>query len=412
MVIEKDTLKWDRTSWLWVFLCAAGIFATIPLARSIQKYISNTIGQEFFTYVVFFIIFSVSSALLYLFIFKLKAVKTSQYIWLFICSGLFVYFTIQLRKYPEEAIHLIEYGLLSYFVFNALGHRIRDWTIYITTILFVLFFGTADEFIQWMMPNRYWGLNDVWINLLAGLIFILGMRTVIVPDKICRQVEINSVRVLAGMMTINLIFLGLCLSNTPDSVKRYTAAFSSLSWLRNEEPLTEYGYEHKDPEIGNFSSRLTLEELKRIDTTGGNIHRSKLPEDISPESVMQESMKTYNPYTNKFMYEFLIHVSRRDDEFKGFKKTGSMESRLKAFKENQIVEKYFGSTLDHSNYKWPAEKLEDLGNTASLRNEDYSSEAGNIITSFSLKTVWIFLVTIIAVLWISAEFWKRRLNAD
>ncbi len=331
MVIEKETLKWDRTSWLWVFLCAAGIFATIPLARSIQEFISNTVGQEFFTYIVFFIVFSISAAILYLFIFKLKAIKTSQYIWLFICAGLYIYFTIQLRKYPEEAIHLIEYGLLSYVVFNALGHRIRDWTIYITTVLFVLFFGMADEFIQWMMPKRYWGLNDVWTNTLAGLIFILGMWKAIVPDKICRQVEINSIRMLAGMMTINLIFLGLCLSNTPDSVKRYTSAFSSLSWLGNEEPMTEYGYEHKDPEIGNFSSRLTLEELKKVDTTGGNIYENKLPEDISPESVLQKSMGTYNPYTNSFLYEFRIHVSRRDDEYKEFKETGNMESKLKAF---------------------------------------------------------------------------------
>ncbi|MBI4683186.1 MAG: VanZ family protein [Nitrospirae bacterium] len=408
---EDKTNRWDWTSWLWVFLCAAGIFATIPLARSVQEFITDTVGREFFMYLVFFVVLSVLATLLYFFIFKLQVKKTSQYIWLFICAGLYLYFTIQLRTYPEEAIHLIEYGLLSWFVFNALAHRIRDWTIYITTILFVLFFGTADEFIQWMMPNRYWGLNDVWINLLAGLIFILGMRTAIVPDKICRQVEIKSVRVLAGMMTINLIFLGLCLSNTPDSVKRYTAAFSGLSWLRSEEPMTEYGFEHKAPEIGNFSSRLTLEEIKRIDAAGGNLYENKLPEDTSPELVLQESMKTYNPYTNKFMYEFLIHVSRRDDEFQGFKKTASMESKLKAFKENQIAEKYFGSTLNKTNSNWPVENIEALGDTASLEKEDYSSRAGEIITSFNLKELWLFIAAAIVVVRISAGIWKRKLSA-
>ncbi len=269
---NKDTLRWDRASWLWVFLCAAGIFSTVPLARRVQRYVYFTIGSEFFTYLSLFIIISLLTALLYFFIFRLKVKSISLYVWLFISSGCYIYTTLQLRKYPEESVHLLEFGLLSYFLFRALSHRIRDRTVYITTILYVLFIGTMDEFIQWMTPGRIWDYGDIGINALAGVYFVLAVSKGIKPDIIHRRVKKISVNMLAGIIIINLFFLGLCLSNTPDSVNRYTKIFHGLSWLRFEEPMTKYGFEHKDTEIGPLYSRMTLDQLRNIDTSkAGNL---------------------------------------------------------------------------------------------------------------------------------------------
>jgi VanZ family protein len=233
---------WNRKAWLWVLLCSFAIFFTIPVARSIQKFISHTIGREFFTYFAVFIVICGLAVLFYLFIFKFKVREISQYVWLVLCAGIYIFFTIKLNTYPEEAIHLIEYGLLSYFVFKALSHRVHDWTIYITTILIVLFIGTTDEFIQWMIPKRYWDFRDVGTNVVGGLIFQLAIWKGIRPGFIDQPIAKISVKMLMVVLTVDLIFLGLCLSNTPRTVKSYTAVFQSLSWLRAEEPMSKFAF--------------------------------------------------------------------------------------------------------------------------------------------------------------------------
>jgi len=237
-ILEARKLK----AWLWVLLCSLAIFSTIPVARSIQKFISQTIGRMFFTYSIVFIVACGLVVLLYLFVFTFKVRKISQYAWLVICACLYGFLAFKFHRHPEEATHLIEYGLLSYFIFKALQYETRDWTIYITTILIVLFIGTTDEFMQWLMPKRYWDFRDIGTNVVGGLIFQLAIWKGIRPGFIDQPVAKISVKMLMVMLTVNLIFLGLCLSNTPHAVKSYTAVFQSLSWLRTEEPMSKFAY--------------------------------------------------------------------------------------------------------------------------------------------------------------------------
>ena len=240
---NKKILKARKLkAWLWVVLCSLAIFFTIPAARSVQKFISHTVGRVFFTYSVVFIVVCGLAVLLYLFIFTFKVRKISQYAWLVICAGLYVFLTIKLNRYPEEATHLIEYGLLSYFIFSALQYETRDRTIYFITILIVLFIGTIDEFIQWMTPKRYWDFRDIGTNIVGGLIFQLAIWKGIRPGFIDHPVARISVKMLMVALTVNLVFLGLCLSNTPHVVKSYTAVFQSLSWLKTEEPMSKFAF--------------------------------------------------------------------------------------------------------------------------------------------------------------------------
>lgn len=411
---SKDIERWNWKLWLWVFLCSMGIFATIPVARNLQKFVYNTVGREFFTYVVLFVVCIGLAILLYLFIFKLKVKKISQYIWLFICAGLYIYHTIQLRAHPEEAIHFLMYGLLSYFLFKALSYRIHDWTVYLTAVFFVLFIGTTDEFLQWMMPQRFWDFKDVGLNMLAGGIFLLGVWKGINPTVISKPVKKISVGMLAGIITANLIFMGLCLSNTPNFVNRYTTAISTLSWLQNEEVMSDYGYIHKDPEIGTFYSRLTLEQLKEIDLINGESYAKNLPQDINSKAARKELVETYKPYTHPFLYEFLLHLFRRNTSLDKLEDTNVPFEKIRrsniAFRENLLVEKYFSNTLKHSMYAWSDEEVEELKTTASLWKGDYKSRAGKMLTLFSLKGILAVIFITLVIVWVSTEFWKRRLK--
>ncbi len=234
--------NWNRKEWLWTLSYALLIFFTIPVSRKIQGFIYNLFGRQFFTYSVLFVVGCVLAVFLYFFIFKLKIKNISQYVWIFMCAGLYIYFTIRLKRFPEEATHLIEYGLLSYFVFKALSHRIHDWTVYITTILIVSFIGTIDEVIQWMTPRRYWDFRDVGINIIGGVILQFTIWKGIKPDVINKPLKKLSLKILIIVFTVDLIVLGLCLSNTPKAVNSYTAVFQSLSWLRTEEPMSKFGF--------------------------------------------------------------------------------------------------------------------------------------------------------------------------
>ena len=272
------------------------IFATVPLARTIQKFVYNSVGKEFFTYLVLTVILAALGVLVYLLVYKFRVRSVFQYLWLFSCAALYIYFTIALRKYPEEAVHLLQYSLLSYFVFKALSYRVRNWTVYVTTVFIVLLSGISDEFMQWMMPGRYWGLNDVWINLLASMIFAFAVSKGVRPAVICEPVNSFSLKILTGIVTVNLLFFGLCLSNTPDTVKRYTSVFTGLSWLLDEEPMTEFGYKHRD-EIGTFSSRMILEEIRRVDLEKGEDNGKA----VKFEAGTDEDVELKNPHTQNLM---------------------------------------------------------------------------------------------------------------
>lgn len=234
----KDDARWKWSAWLWVFAFASFIMAAVPVTRAIQRYVYDLLGKEFFMFFAVLFVVAALAALLWLFAFRFRIRQLSQYLWVLLCTALYLYFIISLNKYPEEAIHLLEYGILSFFVFNALRYRIRDATLYVTSFFFVLLFGTLDEFLQWLMPGRYWDFRDIGINALGSGLFLLLMAKGMRPEVAAGPVTKASVRILAGVMTLNAVFLGLCLSNTPATVMRYTEAVPHLSWLRSEEAMT------------------------------------------------------------------------------------------------------------------------------------------------------------------------------
>ncbi len=410
----KDTGAWDWSSWLPVVLCSVIIFATIPVARSLQKLVYNTVGREFFTYFVVATVISGSAVLLYFLIFRLKVTRTSQYIWILICTGLYLYSTLQLDKHPEEAVHFLQYGILSYFIFRALGRKIRDTTVYISALFFVSFIGTMDEFIQWMIPQRVWAFSDIGLNVFAGGVCLLGIWKGISPDMINKPVSKFSVRMLAWIITANLLFIGLCLSNTPEVVGRYTAVADALSWLRDEESMTEFGFMHTDKEIGILYSRFMIEELKDADINKGGYYGETLKSDIERGMDHDDLITAHPLYMDKFLYEFLIHLARRENNLlKTIENDNTDKSRpaFIALKENLILQRYFGNTLDHSGLQITDEIYLELKELSSSWREDYSSNArARLITSFSLQTVRTVITLALAFIWITYGFWIRRIE--
>jgi len=401
-------------AWLCVVLYSILIFSTIPIARGIQRSVYNTFGKEAFTYIVLFAILAGLTILLYLFIFRLNIRRPSQYIWLLSCAGLYGYLTLRLRRHPEEAIHLLEYGLLGYLSFRALSRRIHDRTIYITSTLIVLFIGILDEFIQWMMPGRYWGFRDIGINVIGSAILMIALWKGIRPGIIQEDVSRHSIRFLQWMITIDLILLGLCLSNTPRAVDYYTNRLSPLLWLRDEEPMVEYGHRHIDPEVGTFYSRLEMERLLETDRLYGASYGREISEAINNGMTYGDLIRSYNPLTNPFLYEFIRHLDLRDEALKELEGSDNprvvQKNSIIAFTENLILERYFSNTLRYSGLELAEGVINTLRTERPSGEEPYVSRTGGMITSFNPCGAWLVILITIISLWIGGGLYSRQLH--
>jgi len=227
--------------------------------------------------------------------------------------------------------------------------------IYLAAAWLGAILGTADEIIQWMTPRRVFGFRDVWLNIQAvGLIQVLlaaGLR----PAFVRGAVAARSVHLVCGLGMMHLAVLALCLSNTPPRVERYTRRWAALGGLRHTYSImAEYGYLHSEPGVGQFYSRFTREELRRLDRERAAEAASRLDEFRDPAQY-QEFLRTWTPVTDPFTHEARVHLFRRDQyaarawELRGDPKT-LREYATAAWQEDRILELYFSNTLHASQY--------------------------------------------------------------
>jgi hypothetical protein len=341
-------------SWLWVFLCALAIFFTVPLARKIQTLVTTLAGRSFFGY---FVLVVTGTALLivgYILYYRLNIRALSNYICVMIIAIFYAYFTLKLWANPEEAIHFIEYGLLGFFLFLALRHHISDKGIYFAAFLLGTLVGTFDEILQWIVPGRYFDLRDVGLNALSSGLFQILLWKGVRPKLLDEKIRIKSIRIISVLLAANLLLWGLCLSNTPQRVKKYTKILPFLSSLERQEAMSEFKFKHRDPDIGIFYSRLTLDELKNIDKFRakefGEILRRWKDKDYA------EYLRIFPGSVTPFLHEIRVHIFRRDKRLeRALTSEDEMvqkENFLIAYKENLILERHFGKTLENSPYSW------------------------------------------------------------
>ena len=78
---------------------------------------------------------------------------------------------------PEERTHLIEYGVVAVFIYEALNERANQCCcVGISTPLAVLLtalLGTLDECIQWLLPGRVFAVRDILSNVIAGVMAVI-----------------------------------------------------------------------------------------------------------------------------------------------------------------------------------------------------------------------------------------------
>jgi hypothetical protein len=398
-------------AWVWVALCSLAIFLIVPLARTIQAFVSTRWGRTLFGYAVLAAVGIAFIAVVTSLVFRLGLRSPGRLIWLTAVAGLYVYFTMKLWRAPEEAVHFLEYGLLGFLLFRALSYSIRDKSVYLAAFFIGSTVGIFDEILQWITPGRFWDFRDVGLNALAAGLFQVALWRGIKPSLISEKVTPRSARRVSLLLAVNLVLLGLCVSNTPQRVASYAGRFPCFSFLLKEEPMYEFSLKHEDPEIGIFYSRLSPDELKREDQE----HSDQWAEVLRSWKDKEYSLflSQYSPFLHSFLYEMRIHIFRRDrkveEAAKAKKETAAKESLFIAFNENLILEKYFSQTLEKSTYSWAEDKRKQIEALID-KSRSYQSPVSRGLIHIQEKTLWISIVTVLILLALTNAVYARKVR--
>lgn len=81
---------------------------------------------------------------------------------------------------PEERTHILEYGLVALFVFEALQERSHNLgkprAVAVMAVVIAASFGAIDEALQAALPNRVFDLRDIAFNTLAAAMAVAARK--------------------------------------------------------------------------------------------------------------------------------------------------------------------------------------------------------------------------------------------
>lgn len=392
----------EGVSWLYAALWAVAIFCTVPFARKIQGWFDQHLGHASLRWITVAFIALGAGFVIVRLLRGLRRLPWARLATLFVVAALFLLGTFKLTSTPSEAIHFVEYGILSILIFRALSHRQHDPLIYLNVLLVGALVSTADEILQWFTPGRYWDPNDLAHNALAIILVQIGLAAGFVPPFIKSKLNPASIRCATLLIAAQALLFGFCASNTPYAEATISRRIPALKFLLdNEQAMSEYGWRHEDPDHLRFYSRFDREDLLWVDhergrEVGAIIEYYKAPSDY------KSFLARYTPARDPFAHEAMVHLFRRNHYFGvlpkyRFDPAGYSFHANVAYRENQILERYFSNTLAHTSFRWTAELDEALKTNARLDRRYTSDVSENLIHRFTEREIWLIIFGILLV---------------
>jgi len=200
-----------------------------------------------------------------------------------------------------QRFHFVEYGIITFLFYRA-WRALEDPAILLLPALAGLLVGTADEWLQWFIPNRVGEIADILLNGIAigcGLLFSVGadpparftwsMR----PGSILRVGRLAAATVVALALFVHIVHLG-------DDIN--------------------------DREVGVFKSRYSMTALPAL-AAAKRAEWQMHPPPLTLQRVSRE---------DQYMTEGVTHVQRRNELLGADQAKG-------AWMENLILEKYYAT---------------------------------------------------------------------
>jgi hypothetical protein len=413
-MLDNQPTESEWLSWLYACIWSLLIFMTVPVARAIQAYISEHWGRDFFLYGVIVVIVVVLITSLLLITGKRTSTVMNQ-VWLIGIATVFIVYTILLRGNPEEAMHFVQYGILGILIYRALTHRITDYGIYFIALLLTITVGILDEALQWLTPNRVWGLKDIRLNASAAALALLGVAMGLKPALISDHPTARTGQIICRSALVVVVLLGASLLNTPQRISWYVDRLPVLRFIpENSGLMAEYGYRYDDDETGIFRSRLSPEALEQTDRLQAARAAARLDE-LPTMDDYREFLRRYTPFNDPFLHEARVHLNRRDyyltsaSEFEVHDIAEFQRRMTIAHYENRIMEKYFPETLLQSGFLLPKKTVSKMKGHA-LTNTGYESAVSkNLITRVDERQVlWTILILAVSLIMLDRMLTGRR----
>ena len=270
-----------------------------------------------------------------------------------------------------ERFHFLEYGLITWLFYRAWRPH-GDVSIFILPALAGLIVGTAEEWLQWFIPNRVGEIRDIFLNLAAiasGLLFSIAVDPPgELQPRMQPRMQPRSRRRVCALAAATVLALG---------------AFVHVLHL---------GYDVVDSEAGSFVSRYSRDRLVALQAEKAAQWKTD-----PPPLVLKRLSRE-----DQYLSEGLAHVRWRNKRWDA----GDVAA---AWQENLILEKYFVPVLDTPTYegkvghRWPAEQRADAASRAQT-TPTYVSEAYTYrIYTWSKTTFWTLVLGIAAALVVVAR---------
>lgn len=272
-----------------------------------------------------------------------------------------------------EKVHFVQFGLLAFLIYRARRPE-GDASLLWMPVLGVLLVGTLEEWVQWLVPSRTGEIKDVLLNTYAGVCGLLLSLSLRPPPRLDLR---RGLRMLPFVLGAALIWVG---------------AFFHLAHL---------GYLIEDPAIGSFRSWSTAEDLLAASATRAARWSRKTPR-----------LKHWFGVEDRFATEAGWHVSHRNT-------SSSQGLALSAWRENQILQKYYEPFLDLTRasgtqgpHRLGKEQVEALRSAlpAQAPRRPYVSPVleGRVVTSISKAAFWSCIAAAVIALWLPSFLLQRR----
>jgi hypothetical protein len=264
-----------------------------------------------------------------------------------------------------QRFHFIEYGVITFLFYRA-WRPLEDPASILLPFIAGLIVGTADEWLQWFIPNRVGEMADIFLNgaaIAAGLVFSLGALP---PSSFSWSWHPGSLRRVGHMAGAFVL--------------AFAAFFHTV----------HLGYDIRDDEIGTFKSRYPRASLESMVTSKAEEWR------VHPFPLVLRRVSREDQY----MTEGVTHVQKRNELLAANDAAG-------AWSENRILEKYYTPVLDTPSYisrtghRWSAGQRADVQARTLPVHAEFSSAANPYpIYAWPRAPFWLISIATAGVIWL------------
>lgn len=400
-----------RLAWAWVVAWALTIYAVVPFARQFVNALKSAgllwmLGPAVYLAIACGVIAAVRA-------FRRAGPRPGGTSWwgLGVAAAAYAAGTWYLRANQEEALHLVEYGVLCLLAFRALSATHPNRAAVIGAALVATAFGMGDEIIQWIVPSRIFDFRDMLINATGGLFMAFAIGAGLRPTFLEPRVPPNSIRMLCRLALLILAILFCCVSATPARLAAIARVFPPAAYVGEE--MIQYGHRIALADGSIFFSRLSRDGLLAIDRERGTNIAAVLRAAGNNPADYEAFLREHSAVTDPVVYEARIHLFRRDRylDYARRKRRNETEYRGNlwvALREHRFLEACLPITLQATGRPYPADLLHDaerLGPPA----EPYVSPVSNqLATGVSERTLqFALLLPMIALLGVLRHHRRR-----